>query len=209
MELELSYWDCLALLNIESEEEARDFDGLCIQPDGITLIVESYRDVLSPGEIANLIRLYPNAERGEPVLTFPVAWPQFKRFIETWSLVGCVDAIKAVDWVLERRQAEVNQEARLVGKQSASARRLDAERNHNALVGLLVLAMGDMGGDAYLRNEKGRKVPNLSAVAKKLTLIGEDEELELSGLGSSKMAALLTAALDEIETRRQDSKITE
>ena len=47
MELELSYWDCLALLNIESEEEARDFDGLCIQPDGITLIVESYRDVLS------------------------------------------------------------------------------------------------------------------------------------------------------------------
>ena len=80
---------------------------------------------------------------------------------------------------------------------------------HNALVGLLVLAMGDMGGDAYLKNEKGRKVPNLSAVAKKLTLIGEDEGLELSGLGRSSLAALLTAALDEIETRRQDSKITE
>lgn len=205
MELELSYWDCLALLNIESEEEARDFDGLCIQPDGITLIVESYRDVLSPGEIANLLRQYPNAERGEPVLTFPVAWPRFKRFIETWSLVGCVDAIKAVDWVLERLQPRADQEARPDGKQPTSARRAHARDNDNALVGLLVLSLTKRV-PAYLQKRNGRQTINVSTIKDDLQAIMKESAIDESGLEDSSLQKRLSDGWKAIEDRAPNSQ---
>ena len=195
MELELSYWDCLALLNIESEDEARDFDGLCIQPDGITLIVESYRDVLSPGEIANLLRQYPNAERGEPVLTFPVAWPRFKRFIETWSLVGCVDAIKAVDWVLERLQPRADQEVRPDG--GLTAMRADKESNLYATIGLLTLAVMQRG-PKFCRTTQGREVPNVSAVAGALEGLAKARGIDLGGLSPKSLRSHLADGQAEL-----------
>lgn len=198
MELTLSYWDALDLLNIESEKDAQDYVGLCIAPDGITLIVESYRDVLTPGEIAKLLRQYPHAERGAPILTFPVAWPDFKQFIEMWSLVGYVDAVKAVDWVLERLQPGADQEARPEGKQSS--RRADSERNHNAVVGLLTLAVVKRGGPGFRKTTMGRKEPNLSAVAKELLALAKDEGIVHEGLSPKSLTSRLSVGLADIDT---------
>ncbi len=201
MELELSYWDALNLLNIESEKDARDYDGLCIAPDGITLIAESYRDVLTPGEIADLLRHYPQVERGEPVLTFPVAWPAFKRFIEMWSLVGCVDGVKAVDWVLASRQPGEDPEAGPETKPQGKLR-TDVKRNLDALVGLLTLALVKRSGPAFRQITLGREVPNLSAVAKELLDVAKAEKVGTEGLSTTSLGDHLAAGQAELEERR-------
>jgi hypothetical protein len=201
MELTLSYWDALDLLNIESEKDARDYDGLCIAPDGITLIAESYRDVLTPGEIAELLRQYPHAVRGEPILTFPVAWPAFKRFIEMWSLVGCVDGVKAVDWVLASHQPGEDPEAGPETKPPGKLR-ADVKRNLNALVGLLTLALVKRSGPGFRQITLGREGPNLSAVAIELLDIAKAERLGTEGLSTASLGDHLAAGQVELGERR-------
>ena len=75
----------------------------------------------------------------------------------------------------------------------ASVIRADAERHRKILLGLLVLAVTEIGGPAYLKNGK----PNLSAVARKLATIAEDEDVDLSGLAN--MDERLSAGLKELK----------
>lgn len=212
MELELNYWDCLSLLGIKNEAEARDFEGFCFDRDtGVTVIVESYADgnpMITPGEMADLIRLYPRVQRGEPVLTFPVKWPEFARFIEANGMTGYVDGIKAVNWLLSQDcgRSRVTETA---SNKPPSVLRADAERNVNAVIGLLTLALALARDKKYMQVRVGQEVPNISLLKSDLTALADERKIDLGGLADSALSNHLSAGQKEIMDRRlagEDSK---
>lgn len=205
MELELTYWECLALLGIENEAEARDFEGFCFDRDnGVTVIVESYADgnpMMTPAEMADLLRLYPQVQRGEPVLIFPVKWPEFARFIEANGMTGYVDGIKAVNWLLSQDCGR-SSATEPASTNPRTGSRADAERNHKALVGLLTLALTKRAGPSFRHTTRGREGPNLSAVAADLLSVAEAEGLDTDGLSPKSLTNRLADGQAELEERR-------
>lgn len=86
--------------------------------------------------------------------------------------------------------------------QSGPGMRADAERNLNALIGLLTLALMKRGGPGLRQTTRGREGPNLSAVADDLLSVAEAEGLDTDGLSVKSLRTRLAAGQAELEERR-------
>lgn len=86
------------------------------------------------------------------------------------------------------------------GQRPASALRADAERNLNALIGLLTLFVAKRL--SKLRTEHGTKVPDMSAIAEQITALAKEEGISLDGLGASSLKQRLSNGYQELKDRR-------
>lgn len=86
------------------------------------------------------------------------------------------------------------------GQRPASALRADAERNLNALIGLLTLFVAKRL--SKLRMEHGTKVPDMSAIAEQITALAKEEGISMDGLGASSLKQRLSSGLQELNDRR-------
>jgi len=81
--------------------------------------------------------------------------------------------------------------------------RADAERNMNALVGLLTLTLAKNRGASYWVASGGRSGPNLTTVARALAAVAKAEGLDTDGLSAKSLANRLAAGQAELADRRQ------
>ena len=86
------------------------------------------------------------------------------------------------------------------GPRPATALRADAERNLNALIGLLTLFVAKRL--SKLRTEHGTKVPDMSAIAEQITDLAKEEGISLDGLRASSLKQRLSNGYQELNERR-------
>ena len=127
--------------------------------------------------------------------------PPRERITKTWTRpalrawaerTGRLEAMPFLRTIAERQGTP---------KPGPTTLRADRERNRNAVIGLLTLALVKRAGPGFHKMTLGREEPNLSAVAKELQELAKERGIDLEGLALRSLTDHLTAGQAELEER--------